>query len=228
MGYYYYYYFYDHLYNIPEIEQAYKIICLNKMLCDGYLDMNTYISKHIRKEDMYAKLKACKSRYAALYEIAYPKQENAREIWEKKVEISNADNVSLTKLEASAIVNWTYQVLNNKDERVQFTKDLFANLKDLYEIRNDICYSQGVFYNKERIDLHFCSSISSVNSFIASLKPKNKLLFYRGHTNANYILLPSIMRSPQLQENESKMYHELQINCPADFEKCHSHLEKAG
>ena len=34
------------------------------------------------------------------------------------------------------------------------------------------------------------------------------------------------MRTPRLLQNESKIYHELIINCPNDFEKCHTHLEK--
>lgn len=34
------------------------------------------------------------------------------------------------------------------------------------------------------------------------------------------------MRTPRLLQNESKIYHELIINCPDDFEKCHTHLEK--
>lgn len=51
-------------------------------------------------------------------------------------------------------------------------------------------------------------------------------MFFRGHANPNYILLPSVMRSKFWQTNESAMYNELIINCPKDFEKCHTHLEK--
>ena len=34
------------------------------------------------------------------------------------------------------------------------------------------------------------------------------------------------MRTSSLRQNESKIYQELLINCPDDFEKCHTHLEK--
>ena len=34
------------------------------------------------------------------------------------------------------------------------------------------------------------------------------------------------MRTTSLQENESTLYNELLINCPEEFEKCHTHLEK--
>ena len=39
-------------------------------------------------------------------------------------------------------------------------------------------------------------------------------------------LCPSILRLPRLRENESRLYHELLIECPEEFEKCPSHLEK--
>ena len=34
------------------------------------------------------------------------------------------------------------------------------------------------------------------------------------------------MRTDGLQKNESTLYNELLINCPEEFEKCHTHLEK--
>ncbi len=34
------------------------------------------------------------------------------------------------------------------------------------------------------------------------------------------------MRIPQLERNESNLYQDLIINCPADFENCSTHLEK--
>ena len=40
------------------------------------------------------------------------------------------------------------------------------------------------------------------------------------------MLIPSVLRNKNHKENESKMYNELLINCPDNFEKCHSHLEK--
>lgn len=34
------------------------------------------------------------------------------------------------------------------------------------------------------------------------------------------------MRTSRLRQNERNLYHELLINCPEDFEKCPTHLEK--
>lgn len=103
---------------------------------------------------------------------------------------------------------------------------LLGQIKELHGIQNDIRFSKGVVYNAEKVEIHFLSSVSSVNSYVSLLKKEAGTLFFRGHANPNYILRPSIMRTPRLLQNESKIYHELIINCPDDFEKCHTHLEK--
>ena len=132
----------------------------------------------------------------------------------------------LTYLESSAIVNWVYKTLKNSEERNAFTKELLGQIKELHGIQNDIRFSKGVVYNAEKVEIHFLSSVSSVNSYVSSLKKEAGTLFFRGHADPNYILRPSIMRTPRLLQNESEIYHELIINCPDDFEKCHTHLEK--
>jgi hypothetical protein len=115
--------------------------------------------------------------------------------------------------------------MKNAEERTQFTLELFEHIKELYGIRNRIQFAQGVFYNSAKVDLHIFSSISSVSRFVASISNKGDTLFFRGHADPNYTLRPSIMRSKKLQKNESKLYNDLLIECPDDFEKCHTHLE---
>lgn len=36
-----------------------------------------------------------------------------------------------------------------------FTKELFGKIKELHDIQRNIVYSQGVFYNKAKVDMHF-------------------------------------------------------------------------
>ena len=226
------YFFFDDLYHIVDIQRAFKQVCLDKMLSDGYFDMSLYIYGRIKKEDMYAQLASHRSKYAVLYKDSYPKQENAANMWREKFgnqfnEDSNEIEVpEMTAEESSAIVNWVYRTLKNAKERESFTEALFKQIKDFHEIRNSIRFSRGVVYNEKKVELHFLSSISAVESFISSLKKREKILFFRGHSNPNYILQPSIMRTQQLKQNESNLHHELLINCPADFENCHTHLEK--
>ena len=93
-----------------------------------------------------------------------------------------------------AIVNWVYRILKNAKERENFTKELFGQLKELHGIQRNIAYAQGVFYNKAKVELQFFSSVSGVSNFVSSLNRSGEL-FFRGHSNPNYLLLPSIMRN---------------------------------
>ena len=99
---------------------------MDKMLSDGYFDMSIYIYGRIKKDEMYAKLVACKSKYAVLYRGAYPNQDNARSVWNSKVQkqesVDNEQKIELTYEEASAIVNWVYRSLRNAQERENFTQ----------------------------------------------------------------------------------------------------------
>lgn len=202
------------------------------MLSDGYFDMSAYIYGRLKKDNIYAELTSAKSEFAVLYQGSYPKQENAPSVWREKIgnrETETWDDEDLQRItytESRAIVNWVYRTMKNADQRENFTMELLHQLKELHNVKNKIRFARGVVYNAALVDIHFLSSVSAVNTFLSSLKKKTGTLFYRGHADANYSLLPSIMRSVNLQRNESQLYHELLINCPNDFEKCHTHLEK--
>lgn len=197
------------------------------MLSDGYFDMSLYIHRRLNKDVVYATLAATKSKYAALYKKPYPQRDKACSVWKKTIE-SHQDNKPcvLTNDEASAIVNWVYRIFNNRQEREEFSKTLLTKLKEFHSIQNDIRFAHGVIYNSQKVEVHFVSTVAEVNSYISRIKLSNSVLFFRGHASANYTLKPSIMRTPQLEQNESSLYNELLINCPNDFVDCHSHLEK--
>lgn len=162
---YYYYYFFDELYYVNDVKMAFKLICLDKMLSDGYFDMSTYIFSRIRKADMHSKLTAEKSKFSVLYDKPYPKPEKALEKWNSLInKHSNEETLNMTNMEATAIVNWVYRCLKNSKERVSFTLELFKHIKELHNIKNKIAFSNGVFYNKEKVEVHFFSSVSSITN----------------------------------------------------------------
>ena len=113
MGAFFYFYFFDDLYYIRDIQQAFKNICLDKMLSDGYFDMSMYIFGRLKKDDMYARLVSSKSKYAALYQGRFPNKDTASSVWRQKMgedaySISDGET-ELTYLESIAIVNWVYR-----------------------------------------------------------------------------------------------------------------------
>lgn len=201
---------------------------MRKMVSDGYFDMSMYISGKINKQEMYAKLVSVKSKYAALYQGNIPTRETAWGVWNQTLGQAYYGNeqLRLSSLESSAIVNWVYMVQENHQQRIAFTLQLLRETKRFHGIAQDVKIAKGVVYNAEKVELHFLTSVASVNQYIAKLNEKGKGIYYRGHSNPNYLLQPSIKRTKRLEKNESKMYNELLINCPEDFEKCHTHLEK--
>lgn len=221
----YFFFFFDGLGQIPVIQNAFKKVCLDKLISDGYFDMSIYLNKRLKKYEIYAQLDREGSKYAVLYKHAFPKAENALAVWQKLFVMDSYNDYELTSTEAMAIVYWVYRVLDNAPIREEFTKTLFSRIKELHGIDNNIRYSNNVFFNAEKIDLHFCRSMTDFSRLLSKLSTDQEL-FFRGHSNANYSLKPSIMRDKLWIQNESKMYHDLLINCPEDFIHCSTHLDK--
>ena len=224
------FFFFDELYWIQDIQQAFKNVCLKKMLFDGYIDMSQFISKTLNKEQVYNELKKSNSKFAVLYDRKekFPKPDDAHAFWKEKIGISYSENreLILSNYESKAIVNWVYSIFKKKEDRKKFTCEVFAHIKEMYEIWNHIEEKHNIFYNTEKIELHICESMSEIGHFINKLDAKGKKILFRGHSDPNYMLLPSVLRNKEMEKNEAKMYNEILINCPEDFEKCRTHLEK--
>lgn len=229
------FFFFDKLHHEAIIREAFKMICFNKLVTDGYFDMSIYIYGRIKKSDMLEKLYAIDSKYTILYSLPRPNFDSAMEFWNIHFGHSNEivhgeennDKISLQLDEATAIVYWVYKILSNSEERINFTKELFKNEEECHDIAKYIKFSHGIFYNSKEVVIHFAKSLYGFNKILAKINENpNKKIFYRGHANANYFLIPSIMRKKSWSENEAEMYNELIINCPESFEKCYTHLEK--
>ena len=203
-------------------------MCSNKMLIDGYYDMRCYIYGTIPREEMLYRLVAEQSQYAVLFQHPYPSNDRARYAWKEYFgQNETRHQRTLTSTETEAIVYWMYMTIPNINSRIEFTIDFFREIKDLHDIENNISFDpSGVVYNAETVILKIVSSISELNSAISSYQKKDATLFFRGHSDANYMLLPSLFRKASWKSNERSMYNEILINCPADFENCHTHLEK--
>ena len=221
------FFFFESLYDRPIIYNAFKNICLDKMLVDGYFDMRKYVEGKIKRLDMYADLQKVNSKFAELYMNEYPMMEEALAFWigvEESLEITN--EVELTQLESEAIIYWVYQICTEKEEREQITAFIFSHIKQFYGIENQIKFKDGIAYNSKKVEIELISSVSGFYNIIMKYKIDTERLFFRGHSNANYKLMPSVFRTFNLKQNESKMYNEIMIECPKDFQSSFSHLDK--
>ena len=118
-------YFWNNLYSITEISRAFKMICLDKMISDGYFDMSKYIFARIKKDDILTQLSKEKSPYGILYQNPYPHKESAYEFWNTHFNTDAQHGAQLTRTEAEAVVNWIYRICSNAQEREEFTIEFF-------------------------------------------------------------------------------------------------------
>lgn len=221
--------FFDDIYENQFVQKALYLTCGDKLISDGYCDMSLYISNKSSKESILQMLKNINSPFIALYKKSYPERDNiAKELYEffnsrAIQDYKEADDLKLE--EAQALLNWIYKSLPNIDSRNEATKELMQLLIKKYNLEGEILISQGVAYNNSIVDLNFILSLEELNKSVQGASIPGRTIFYRGHSQANYILLPALMRKSNWLINERKMYNELLINSPASFEKMKSHLE---
>lgn len=223
------FFFFNEIYTNPFVEKAFYLVCGDKLISDGYCDMNLYISNRISKESMQQMLKNIDSPFIELYKNGYPKKENINKDLNKFLESQIMQNYEKTDdmklVEAQALINWMYKSLRNIDARLEATTELMQLLIDKYQLSDEIKISQGIAYLSSQVELNFISSIEKFYKSIEEMSSMGRTIFYRGHAEANYILVPSLMRKQNWLINERKMYNELIINSPKSFEKMKSHLE---
>lgn len=223
------FFFFNDIYTNPWVEKAFYLSCGDKLISDGYCNMNFYIYNKISKESMQQKLKDINSPFIALYKNGYPRHEDIADILNKFLtseSIKNYKKVDDMKLvEAQALINWIYKSLGNTSIRLDATKELMKLLLEKYQLSGEICISNGFVFFDSQIKLNFVSSIEEFCKLVKQMSLLKKNIFYRGHVDANYLLIPSLMRKQNWLLNERKMYNELLINCPGCFEKMNSHLE---
>lgn len=70
------------------------------------------------------------------------------------------------------------------------------------------------------------TKLSDFTTVLTKIKSdENRQLFYRGHSNREYQLLPNLYRKEMYYLSEDKIFKETIVNCPHEFYSCKSTLE---
>jgi hypothetical protein len=73
-----------------------------------------------------------------------------------------------------------------------------------------------------------CNKVSDIKTFIDKLPQLDKKMtgqyFYRGHSDVNYLLLPSILRK-NMKEHEREIFNFVMTECSKEFDGIISHSE---
>lgn len=143
---------------------------------------------------------------------------------------------SISEIEAESIVNWIFKHLSNIDEREKFVINYLKNiLSEYFLIDFDYLLKESyIIYNPKKVTIKIIRSLNSLVNYLYESSTSNlfsqnldsKRLYFRGHSNANYKIIPGIYRDFQIEKNESKICNLLKIESPETFKECKTHLDE--
>lgn len=209
------------------IKKVFEIVFINKLKKDFYCDMSEYIFARINKNEMYASLSAMKSPFAYLYKNSYPKLAVANKYWTNFLKNNSVyfnEKTELSVIEAKAVVYWIYRIYSNSEDRKNATKDMLSEISHSFEI-DKLSFAQAIIYIKSKVEINLITSFDKANKIIQRIGKSGNSIYYRGHSDVNYVLLPSVMRLNSWYEHECDLYNETVIECPASFKNCFTHLD---
>lgn len=229
------FFFDEDLSNNVIVQEALKKICFEKLMAEGYCDMNSVFNRpQLKREEIAFELAKINSPLASLFKRIYPKTiVEAKKRLLAVLEKEALDIKQLNYYSMFAIVYYIYRTIPTYEERSQRTQGMFESWKKyLYEFTGnflssdlDLRISGGIIFDFNTVDLRVIRSISNYVDLLDEIRMPEKKVFFRGHSDISYRLLPSIFRKEEWLHNEKKMYQELQINCPDDFSRMKNHLE---
>lgn len=197
------------------IRTALQTVIFNKLMIDGYVCCTNGLYPSNKKVllDVIPK-------QSPVCDLINTKPKTYSELFDRveavKVKITDGETFSFA--ENQGIVYAILEIENNK----QKADVVFFLLNN--SVEHARYHQDGEFIIENDTEL---INIDSLDCFIAQLEiiPEKTNLLFRGHTNINYSIQPSIFRSPKFYKNEYMMYQELVIRCPEYFISCNSHLD---
>lgn len=220
---------------IPGVEKSLQIIFQDKMVSDGFFDASRYIECKEIKESIYRRLMSFHSVYSNLFfeKNIFPKSESdIFKTWETSLGLGDDNKTildidSINEIEADAIVYWLLSTYRSKADRESFLIRLLNEYKSLYKIASNSKIENGVVYNELTIKPFFIDNLSSFTQVINTLYDmKEEVLFFRGHSDSNFKLIPSLFRDKEWEIAENKMFSEIIERCPSHFTECRSNFER--
>lgn len=103
--------------------------------------------------------------------------------------------------------------------RELITKEFLRLFKDVKVVRD------RYFYNPKRVEINFIDNLNNLITYLQKETKNNSNFFYRGHSNLDWALLPSIYRNNWVK-NEHKMFREIILRNSEEFASTKSAFEK--
>ena len=202
--------------NFSFVRRAFQSVVFDKLFLDGYVCCTEGLYPS-NKESLVKYLRHKNSDFCSIIEknaASYDELIVRFEMLDKKV----VSDWQLTYTECQSIV---YAVLEtDKDiSKVVCVNEVLYHYfgKTRFSIKNDFIIADDIALQE----------INSLDKFITKLEelPNDRNNLFRGHSNINYGIQPSLFRDPKYYKNEYMMYQELVIRCPESFTSCQTHLD---
>lgn len=208
------------LYTISDfwfVRCAFQRIVFDKLFFDGYVCCTEGLYPS-NKESLTKALRQNDSVFRSIIQNKNAMSFEDLILRFRDLNINASSDRGLTYAECQSIV---YAVLETERDvpKVICVNEMLVHYfgKTRFIIQND-------FMIAENVDLQEIKSLEKFISILEQLPTKRNNLF-RGHSNINYGIQPSLFRDPKLYKNEYMMYQELVIRCPESFVSCQTHID---
>ena len=195
------------------VRSSLQAIVFDKLFYDEYVCCNEGLYPS-NKETLKKQLKG----KSAFFNLISKNPENLKELYDKCYSMPNQKR-SLVREEQQCIVYVLLQTGRKNEPESSRIMRLLA-----FYFGKTRFHQYGNFIIADDIDL---IKIDSLDQYVKEIMafPDDFNYLFRGHTNINYEIKPSLFRTPQFYENEYVMYQELVLRCPDDFLRCNTHLD---
>lgn len=216
------------------VQEAFHNQCFKKIIEKGYCDMNVFFGKpKIKRKTIAYELETRNSPLAVLFKNAYPKSiDEAETKLVDALERFVLKEKEIDSYSEFAIVYYIYKSLSTSEKKEDFTRSILESWQmqgrenvDIETYDMDLRLSNGIIFDNNIIELQIINTMNQYISLLEDVSKGNNKLFFRGHSNVSYQLIPSVFRKDEWLKNEKLMYQELKINCANDFNQMEGHLE---
>lgn len=195
---------------------------------EGYVDVSRFLDYPVAKQAYAMEWKKKDSCVRQLYRLRGAGMDNSQikvfsEFWEECSALKSA----LSKNERESIVYWFFTKYSS---RPQSRRALLIAMTEYFCPENEKqqwALDGNILSNCMHCKIIPVSTLEEYVNVAAGFQTecKGRKIYYRGHSNVNYDLLPGVKRVENWYRNEDRMYHELLVRCPNDFRECTSHLD---
>lgn len=222
----------DLLKKSPLIMDAVVIYCCIRLVRDGYRDVGalihnvytkTEIGNHLRRENGET---AVSQLYGKAYRSTVDEAVAALDtIGQYKVR---------TKYEAFAILQYALIPLKPRTKISRVLLELVREISHSSKYREfsmigNVSFKGDAIYCSDEFEVEIITDVAKFTDILTHLLEDDKgrnHIFYRGHSEASFEMVPTLFREERWKRNEANMYCELLNTCPEDFAALPSHIDR--